>query len=53
MEKIFGGELLVCFWLIHQYLGAPQKIVFWSHDTFDHNFDIENGFTKYLKESCR
>ena len=27
------------------------KIISWIYDTFENNFDIENGFTKCLKES--
>ena len=30
----------------------PSEIVVWIYDTFDDNFEIENSFTKYLKESC-
>ena len=33
-------------------LKSSSKIVVWIDDTFDHNFSIENDFTKYLKESC-
>ena len=30
-----------------------SESVVWTYDTFDHNFDIGNGFINYLKESCR
>ena len=30
----------------------PTEIVIWIYDTFDNNLEIENDFTKYLKESC-
>ena len=29
-----------------------MKIDGWIYYTFDNNFEIENGFTKYLKKSC-
>ena len=38
--------------LTHKYLRVTPKIVVWFEDTLDHNFWIENEFTKYLKESC-
>ena len=29
-----------------------DKIVVWISGTFDHNLEIKNNFTKYLKEIC-
>ena len=40
-------------YLTHSYFRVPPESVLWTYDTFDHNFKIENGFTKYLKEICR
>ena len=37
----------------YSYLRVPTEIVFWIYDIFGNNFEIENGLTKYLKESCR
>ena len=39
--------------LTHWYLRIPPEIVVWIYDTFENNFEIDKGFTKYLKESCR
>ena len=33
-------------------LRVPSEIVVWVYDNFDYNLDIQNYFTKYLKESC-
>ena len=30
----------------------PEIIVVWIYDTFDDDFEIQNDFTNYLKESC-
>ena len=38
--------------LTHLYLVPPADVV-WICDTFENNFEIENGFTKYLKENWR
>ena len=45
--KLYSGLLT------HEYLRGPPEVVVWIYDTFDNNLEIENGFTKYLKESCR
>ena len=34
-------------------LRVSSEVVVWIYDTFGNNFEIENGFTNYLKESCR
>ena len=39
--------------LTYIYFRASPEMVVRITDTFDNNFEIENGFTKYLKESCR
>ena len=45
-----------CEWvntsMFNIYTRVPLKIDIWICDTFDRNIEVENGFTKYLKESC-
>ena len=38
--------------ITHSSLRVPREIVVWIYDAFDDIFEIEDDFTKYLKESC-
>ena len=35
--------------LTHKCLSATLEFVVWIFDTFDHNFELNNGFVKYVK----
>ena len=54
---VFKNLCILVFWMKEasalEGLRVPPEIVVGIYDTFDDNFGTENGFTKYLKESCR
>ena len=51
--SVYEGVLLLWLWLTHSCSRIPQDYVVWIYNTFDNNFEIQNGFTKYLKGSCK
>ena len=66
MSHVILSSVNFSHWLRQRYVYIPLveigssdrinplilEIVVWIYDTFNYYFEIENDFTKYLKESC-
>ena len=49
--SILGAQITL-FMETSRHEWVSLKVVVWIYYTFDNNFEIENDFANYLKESC-